>query len=223
MRARNLKPGFFKNEYLAECSPLARLLFAGLWCMADREGRLEYRPKRIKAEVLPYDNGSIEKMISELQDRNFLKVYSVNGEKYLNIMNFTKHQNCHVREGESTIPAPCETDTSIELARPLTESPILNPERGKGASTTLPPKTKFLDSVFLTELEHKKLQEVLGQKSLEIGIEQLDYSITVKGGKYKDHYKTLLNWNKRGFLVGGGNNRHGHPGNPVHDPFEGAI
>ena len=48
-RARNIKPGFFANENLAECDPLARLLFAGLWCLADREGRLEDRPKRIAA------------------------------------------------------------------------------------------------------------------------------------------------------------------------------
>lgn len=61
-------------------------------------------------------------------------------------------------------------------------------------------KNKYLDSVFLTEPEYKKLQEVLGQKSLDSAIEKLDYSITVKGGKYKDHYKTILNWNKRGFL-----------------------
>ena len=53
MRARNLKPGFFKNDALAECDPLARILFEGLWCMADREGRLECHPKRIKAEILP--------------------------------------------------------------------------------------------------------------------------------------------------------------------------
>jgi len=46
-RSRNIKPGFFRNEMLAECSPLARLLFAGLWCLADRFGRLEDRPKRI--------------------------------------------------------------------------------------------------------------------------------------------------------------------------------
>ena len=49
-RARNVKPGFFKNELLAECEPLARILFEGLWCEADREGRLEDRPRRLKAE-----------------------------------------------------------------------------------------------------------------------------------------------------------------------------
>ena len=37
-RSRNIKPGFFKNEHLAECQPLARLLFIGLWTLADREG-----------------------------------------------------------------------------------------------------------------------------------------------------------------------------------------
>ncbi len=66
-------------------------------------------------------------------------------------------------------------------------------------------KTKYLDSVFLSDIEHKKLQEAIGQKSLDVGIEKLDYSITVKGGKYKDHYKTLLNWYRRGYLASGGN------------------
>jgi len=36
MRARNIKPGFFSNEDLAECSPWSRLCFAGLWLLADR-------------------------------------------------------------------------------------------------------------------------------------------------------------------------------------------
>lgn len=46
MRARDIKPGFFKNDQLADCSMAARLLFPGLWMMADREGRLENRPKK---------------------------------------------------------------------------------------------------------------------------------------------------------------------------------
>jgi len=98
------------------------------------------------------------------------------------------------------------------LASPLEAPPKpeteTGAEAGAGAEENPPPppsKIKFLDAVYLTEIERQKLQEAIGQKNLEIGIEQLDYSITVKGGKYTDHYKTLLNWNKRGFLVGGGN------------------
>lgn len=106
MRARNLKPGFFKNEDLAELKPLARILFQGLWCMADREGRLEDRPKRIKIEVLPYDDCNINKFLIDLNDRGFIQRYTINNNKFIQIVNFKKHQNPHIKEAESTIPAP---------------------------------------------------------------------------------------------------------------------
>ena len=105
-RARNIKPGFFKNEDLAECSPLARILFAGLWCLADRAGRLEDRPKRIRAEVLPYDDGSVDDMLNELHEAGFILRYQVGEHRFIQVLNFAKHQNPHHREAESTIPAP---------------------------------------------------------------------------------------------------------------------
>src|SRR5215831_17520559 len=37
-RTRALKPGFFQNDVLADVEPLGRLLFAGLWTLADRAG-----------------------------------------------------------------------------------------------------------------------------------------------------------------------------------------
>jgi len=105
-RSRNIKPGFFKNETLAECSPLARLLFAGLWCLADRAGRLEDRPKRIRAEILPYDDGSIEEMLDELHLAGFIVRYTVGEQRFIQVVNFSKHQNPHCKETQSTIPAP---------------------------------------------------------------------------------------------------------------------
>lgn len=111
-RSRNLKPGFFKNETLAECSPLARLLFAGLWCLADRAGRLEDRPKRIRAEVMPYDDGSVDEMLNELHQAGFILRYLVGEQRLIQVQNFAKHQNPHCREPESTIPAPGEHSTS---------------------------------------------------------------------------------------------------------------
>ena len=44
-----------ENEELADLDPIARLLFIYLWMLADREGRLEDRPKRIAGRALPYD------------------------------------------------------------------------------------------------------------------------------------------------------------------------
>jgi len=116
-RSRNLKPGFFKNETLAECDPLARLLFEGLWCEADREGRLEDRPRRLKAEILPYDDCDIERLLGQLSDRGFIERYYVGAERYIAIVNFAKHQNPHVREAESVIPAPNGTEHNLGSAR----------------------------------------------------------------------------------------------------------
>lgn len=115
-RARNIKPGFFSNDQLAELPALTRLLFAGLWTIADRAGRLEDRPKKIKAEVLPYDNANVDKMLDELAKRNFLIRYEVKGIKYLQVTAFAKHQNPHKNEAESTIPAPEQHSTNTVQA-----------------------------------------------------------------------------------------------------------
>lgn len=136
-RSRNIKPSFFSNDVLAECDPLARLLFIGLWTIADKEGRLEYRPKRIKAEVLPYDNCDIDNLIAQLVQGGFVLVYSHGESQYIQVINFTKHQNPHMKEQPSALPAPDLHHTSTILARPLidslnplTDSLLLNPLTG---------------------------------------------------------------------------------------------
>lgn len=105
-RSRNIKPGFYKNEDLAECSIWARFIFPGLWMMADREGRLEYRPKRIKGELLPYDNEDVQPLLQELERFGFILIYEAQGAKYIQIIKFRTHQNPHYKEAPSTIPAP---------------------------------------------------------------------------------------------------------------------
>lgn len=102
-RSRNIKPGFFKNEDLAECSPWARLCFAGLWCLADREGRLEDRPKRIKGELFPYDTVDVEPLLQELERFSFILRYEIDGFKAIQILEFMKHQSPHYTESKSTI------------------------------------------------------------------------------------------------------------------------
>jgi hypothetical protein len=105
-RARNIKPSFFANEDLAELDLRSRLLFIGLWCLADREGRLEDRPKRIKAELFPYEDCDINEHLQELHDSGFIRRYEMYGERYIWIVKFTKHQNPHIKEKASMIPAP---------------------------------------------------------------------------------------------------------------------
>ena len=72
-RARNIKPGLFTNEVLVDLPAFDRLLFIGLWCLADREGRLEDRVKRIKMELFPCDNYDIEVGLSNLAGAGFIR------------------------------------------------------------------------------------------------------------------------------------------------------
>lgn len=103
-RMRTIKPGFFQNDILAEVPPLGRILFAGLWTIADRAGRLEDRPKRIKIEILPYDECNIDELLDCLQLKRFITRYEAGGTRYIQVINFCKHQSPHQKEPESSIP-----------------------------------------------------------------------------------------------------------------------
>lgn len=110
MRARNIKPGFFKNEDLACLSTVARLFFVGLWLCADRGGKLENRPRKLKAEILPYESRRVEPLIKELEKGGFIHCYQADGQSFIQILNFSKHQRPHKNEPSSVIPCPKDFD-----------------------------------------------------------------------------------------------------------------
>lgn len=104
MRKRDLKPGFFKNPELVELPFEYRILFAGLWCIADREGRLEDRAKRIRMEVFPADDVDCEAGLHALAAKHQIVRYEAEGGAYIWIPGFADHQHPHPREVASTIP-----------------------------------------------------------------------------------------------------------------------
>jgi hypothetical protein len=106
-RSRNIKPGFFKNEVLVQLPFEHRLLFIGLWTVADRAGRFEDRPTKIKMEIFPADNVDVDAGLQALHDNEFILRYSCDGSKYCQVLAWDKHQNPHCKEVASTIPAPC--------------------------------------------------------------------------------------------------------------------
>lgn len=107
-RARLLKPGFFTNELLAELPYEGRLLFAGLWTLADREGRLEERVKRIKAAVFPFDEVDVLSLLIALEVRGFIDRYMSAGMALIQVAKFSEHQTPFHREPASTLPPPDE-------------------------------------------------------------------------------------------------------------------
>ncbi|MBF0445864.1 MAG: hypothetical protein HQL68_09745 [Magnetococcales bacterium] len=146
MRARNIKPGFFENEILPEIEPLGRLLFIGLWCLADRKGRLEDRPRRISGQLFPYDKEcDVNRYLDELQEREFLVRYTNGTDKFIQIISFNKHQSPHIKERASTTPAPdiSETSTGQAPGKPLPRQLLAPPD--SLIPDSLIPDSKHLD------------------------------------------------------------------------------
>ena len=133
MRIRTIKPEFFHHEGLFEAEvetklPL-RVAFAGLWCIADREGRFKWEPRRIGVQVLPYDGVDFSRVLDALATRAFILKYRVGDACFGWIPSFLKHQVINNRESQSILPDP---EGNIE------ESPINTEE--SDASVTREPR-----------------------------------------------------------------------------------
>lgn len=124
-RFRTLKPGFFENEILSSLPHRTRLLFAGIWTIADKEGRLEDRPHKIAATLFPYEGISskdAEAMIESLADKEFLTRYE-NGGRWIQVNNWKKHQHPHSTERTSVIPPPPNVGPNVNPRKDNVESP----------------------------------------------------------------------------------------------------
>ena len=171
MRARILKPDFFRDEELAELPFVTRLLFAGLWCAADREGRLDDRPRRISADIFPYDpmgDAQMDALLQVLHDKGFIIRYLADGNAYIQVKNFSKHQRIHMREAKSIISPPSKaqprqvlgttlampsTNLGSAEASPLTGEASPRCPASTSTSTSVPP-TPTGGECAQTETEH---------------------------------------------------------------------
>lgn len=129
MRARNIKPGFWENEVLGRASHTDRLLFIGLWCLADRDGKLEDREDKIRHLLFGYDRRpvDVEKSLRNLMSLHVITRYDVSGHRYIHIPNFKKHQQPHPHEAKSKIPDPVDSrDMSLHVSECHSDS--LNPD-----------------------------------------------------------------------------------------------
>lgn len=132
VRTRTVRAGFWSDEDLAELPLLIRLVFLGLMAMADREGRFENRPRRIKRLLFPCDDVDIAGAVTALAAAGFIKLYVVDGQQLAEIRNFTKHQRPHPDEARSVLPPiPLDPMVSDGTSADLSDSPS-----GPSASST---------------------------------------------------------------------------------------
>ena len=180
-RARNIKPAFFANEELAELPFEARLLFIGLWTLADREGRLEDRPKRIKMAVFPADNIDVEPSLDGLNRGGLIERYTIDGVSVIQIPNFAKHQRPHVAEKDSEYPCRDGFYIVHERAR--------NGCISSAEKHTVYTKQQLTDKKHSARTVFAQTETVLAQSHSALNDECL--KLNAKCGKINDEYGLL--------------------------------
>lgn len=109
-RIRTVKPEFFKHEDLFDLEQRTgfpmRVAFAGLWCLSDREGRFEWRPRVLKLDILPWDDIDFDEVLRALESEKFVVRYAADGKEYGWIPKFLRHQCPNAREEKSKLPEP---------------------------------------------------------------------------------------------------------------------
>lgn len=87
-RIRSIKPEFWTSEQVMECSPLARLLFIGLWNFCDDAGNHPASARTIKAEIFPADDIStddISRLLDELSSNGLITLYTAQDKDYWHV------------------------------------------------------------------------------------------------------------------------------------------
>lgn len=130
-RIRTIKPEFFTSEDICGLSPLARLLYVALWCEADREGRLTWKPRTFKLRYFPADDCDIDALAREIVASGLVVQY---GDGLAFIPQFAKHQHINPREAASTLPNPPVTDENervTDASARVTDAQVGREGKGK--------------------------------------------------------------------------------------------
>lgn len=129
-RIRTIKPDFFTSEDIVELEPMARLLYIALWCEADREGRMAWKPRTFKMRYLPGDDCDIDALCDALVTRGLVCLY---GDGLAYIPAFGAHQHVNPREAASTFPDPSDEKPRVSDASARVQQPsVTRREEGKG-------------------------------------------------------------------------------------------
>jgi hypothetical protein len=119
-RIRTIKPEFFTSEDIVSLSPLARLLYIALWCEADREGRLVWKPRTFKMRYFPGDKCDIDALSGEILDLGLVVQY---GECYAYIPTFHSHQHLNPRESKTQLPIP-DIDATVTRSPRVSDAQV---------------------------------------------------------------------------------------------------
>lgn len=105
-RKRMIDPNIWQSEDFSKLSTLGKLVFIGLFSLADDEGRGRCNPVYLKSTLFPYEEGirsaDIDKTLSEISSNMSVIFYSYDGSSYYSLLSWNTFQKID-RPSESKI------------------------------------------------------------------------------------------------------------------------
>ncbi len=176
MRIRTVKPELFKHDELfdleRETGLPIRLAWIGLFCYCDREGRFPWKPRPMKAEILPYDDDvDFFLILDALESKGFIVRYAVDGETFGRIPKWKDHQVINNKEAKSKLPPPPDTQLELDFNLRDDDASATREARVNHATGTRPPSCLRGKEGKGRELERKgKGKEEEGSNGTTFGV-----------------------------------------------------
>ena len=117
-RRRMIDPKIWKSEDFGTLTILARMLFIGMFSLADDEGRGQASPAFLRANIFAYDDGlrlaDVDKALQEVGNKMSVELYAHMGKQYYSLTRWKKWQVVN-RPYSSQLPPPPSSGVGGEL------------------------------------------------------------------------------------------------------------
>ena len=130
-RKRMIDPSIWQSEDFGKLSNLAKIVFIGLFSLADDEGRGRANPMYLKSNLFPYNedmrSADIEKALLEISSNMSVIFYSCDGSSYYSLLSWYTFQKIE-KPTNSKLPAFDENSKEIHLfaeASPKGSRPVV--------------------------------------------------------------------------------------------------
>lgn len=91
------------SDDMGRLTPVARLLYIGLWGHADRSGYMKFSKTSLKLSIIPFEHEQFDDAMNQLIENNHVQVIEHDGEQFLFLPKFSLHQSFPTSEKSSVL------------------------------------------------------------------------------------------------------------------------
>lgn len=198
-RKRMIDPNIWQSEDFSRLSTLGKLVFIGLFSLADDEGRGRCNPVYLKSTLFPYEEGirsaDIDKTLSEISSNMSVILYSCDGSSYYSLYNWNTWQKID-RPSESKIPEyNSETMQRLFVEGSSNNRRAISPNKNRIENNKNKKENTFVPPTL------DEVKNYVNEKGLNVDAEQFYNYFTEgkwvdsKGNKVKSWKQKILTWN----------------------------